>query len=354
MKKHSAIEILEEYKKYVWPEIDKYLKSPKYPNIFRSPAKYNKELDLYWKMVRDYPERKGKYIRPTLVVLICEAMGGKKSDALKTAAAMQLSEEWLLLDDDIMDNSQLRRGKPTFHRLYGIEQAVTIGDVLQTITTKVLSDNDKLLGYKKTKRIMDELFTIIMRTAEGQSIEFMWTSDKNFQLSNSDCIFINDGKTSLYSIAGPMRLGALVAGVNEKQLDKLTTFGTNLGRAFQLADDILGAISDFGGLKQAHTDIYEGKVTILLSNLLSKVTAIERNKVLSIYRKKMEEKSEKEIKYIVTLMNKYDIISTVKKLAEGYKLEAENNLNKDLQFLKESKARKKLEILMDFILARKF
>lgn len=349
---HPALSILSEYRDYVWEELNSHLKDPAYPPQFPIPHTYSHEHRTYWEMVKDYPERKGKYLRPTLVILACEALGETKEKARKTAAAMQMSEEWILLLDDLMDNSTLRRGKPTHHRLYGIEHAALTVSVLQNITTSILLENEFILGHKKTLKILTEIDKMIMRTAQGQSFEMQWTKQQRFDLSEEDSLFMIDSKTSYYSIAGPLRLGALVAGASDSQLDLLSEFGIYLGRAFQLIDDILGVTSDFDGKKQAGGDIYEGKFTILLCHLLKKLNESESSKVINILKKPLDKKTQSEVEMIISLMYEKGSIEYGKKLANEYKERAYSMFGEKLSFLSNSHAGEKLKIVADFALNR--
>jgi geranylgeranyl diphosphate synthase type II len=288
---------LEKTKKLVWPEIEKYLKDPTYPRQFQIPDKYKKDVDLYWKINRDYPERKGKYLRPTLVLLIASALGAKPKEAIKVAAAMQLSEEWMLIHDDIMDKSIERRKKPTLHRIYGVELAINAGDVLQTIMWKIIND-------QKSPKISYEFNNIILRTTLGQGVEQIWTNRKKKIISKDNYFFVADSKSAYYTIAGPMRLGAIVAGATSSQIDKITDFGLSLGRCFQLIDDIID-------LKQ---DKKEGNITLA---------------------------NTKGVKY-------------TKKLALEMSNQARKIFDEKLKFLSREPAKKELEELTDFILERNY
>ncbi len=290
-------ETLDKTKRLVWPEIEKYLKDPTYPIQFRVTDKYQNDVRLYWKINREYPERKGKYLRPTLLLLTAEAMGAGIKDAIKAAAAMQISEEWILIHDDIEDKSLVRRGKPTLHRLYGYELAINAGDSLQIIMWKIISDID-------SKPISDEFYTMLLRTTLGQGVEQIWTNRKRKNISENEYFFIVDSKSGYYSIAGPMRLGAMLAGATPTQIRKITKFGLHLGRCFQLVDDILD-------LEQ---DKKEGKITLA---------------------------NTKGVAYC-------------QKLASKLKEKSINIFKKDLRFLSHEPARKNLLELIDFILERKY
>lgn len=294
---------LDKTKKLVWPEVEKYLCDPIYPAQFTIPVNYIKDIKSYWEIVREYPERKGKYLRPTLILLTTLAMGTNIKKAIKTAAAMQLSEEWLLIHDDLQDNSEERRGGKTLHKLYGMEQAVNAGDTLATIMWKILLDNQKILGSNKTFDIMNEFYKTLLRTEHGQAVETMW-SKKRKNISDSDWFFIADGKTSYYTMSLPIRLGAIIAGANRTQIEKLTEFSLHLGRCFQLVDDIL----------DIKTDKKEGKLTIPIING----------------------------------------IPYARKLANDLKEKSKIEFEKNLAFLSLEPARTQLKELIDFVLERKY
>jgi geranylgeranyl pyrophosphate synthase len=288
---------LEKTKKLVFPEIKKYLKDPAYPTQFSLPSKFAKDIDLYWKINRVYPERKGKYLRPTFVLLIAQALGAKVNQVVKVAAAMQLSEEWILIHDDIMDNSSERRGKPTLHKIYGTEMAQNAGDSLHIIMWKMIND-------LKNRAISEEFFRMLLRTALGQGVEQIWTNRKIKVIPNDKYFFIADSKSAYYSVAGPMRLGAMIAGATGDQIKKITDFGLHLGRCFQLIDDIL----------DIDQDKKEGKVTIA---------------------------NTKGIDY-------------ARKLAVGEKIKAQKIFDTKLGFLSKETARSELKELIDFILERSY
>ncbi len=351
---HPALETLTKYKNILWPEIQKYLKDPAYPEVFKIPFKYKKEINHQWEIIKDYPERKGKYIRPTLVFLSALSLGVPLKKIIKTASAMQLSEDWLLIHDDFEDNSLKRRGKPTLHRIHGPEMAINAGDGLHAIMWKILADNDTLLNKKLCKKILDEFYTMMIRTVLGQGVEIYW-SQKNFpKFSDEDWYFIADGKTSYYTIALPLRLGAILGGANSPQLEKLSFFGLKLGRGFQLVDDLLDITSDFSRLKVQGNDIYEGKKTVLLGHLLTHSTKKDKEKLLKILKKKTDEKTKAEVDWVIEKMHFYKSVDYAKNLAQKYKREALFIFEKDLKFLSREPFREQLKQLIDFIIERKY
>jgi len=346
--------VLEEKKKLVWEEIKKYLESLlKFPDYCQISHKYQSLAHFHQKIISDYPERKGKYIRPTLLLLTASAMDFPEEKALRTAAAMQISEDWILNHDDVEDDSLERRGKPALHRLYGKELAINAGDALHVLMWKILWDNRQTTGEKKAGKIAEEFFQMLNRTTLGQTIELYWARKNKIDLKDDDILLILESKTAYYTIAGPMRLGGILAGASQKQLGAIYEFGKPLGYCFQIRDDILDLTSDFSGLKkQTGNDIYEGKRTIILAHLFRTVKGKDKTYLLKIMAKKREEKTAEEVLWVIDLMKKYGSLEYGQKLAEKFAKQAQEIFEKKLSFLKGQPARNQLKAGIDFILKR--
>ncbi|HUV71752.1 MAG TPA: polyprenyl synthetase family protein [Clostridia bacterium] len=347
--------VLKEKRELVWQEIQKYLKPPQFPGKIAIPTQYQKEMDFHWQMVCDYPQRQGKYLRPTLVLLTAEAMGVAEKKAIKTAAAMQTSEEWILIHDDWEDDSLQRRGKPALHRLYSKELANNAGDALHVIMWKMLWDNRQVLGERKAAEIAGEFYQMLTRTVFGQTVEIKWTQGNRQDLSDEDIFLILDGKTSYYTIAGPMRLGAIIGGATSPQLEAIWEFGQYLGRCFQIVDDLLDLTSDFQGLKkQTGNDIYEGKRTIMLAHLLRTIRVRDRVRVREILEKGREEKTVNEVKWVIEKMKELGSLDYGRRIAEDLATKALEIFEEKLKFLSCQPARRQLKSGIDFILERQY
>ena len=355
MKEQDFLKLLKKYRNLLWPEVRKAIeKINSFPKYCRLDKKYQKELDFHQNIVGDYPQRQGKYLRPTLLLLTAQAMGAKKEMANNTATAMQISEDWILNHDDIEDDSESRRGLPALHKIYGIELAINAGDALHIIMWKVLFDNFLILEKQLAMKIVEEFYTMLNRTVLGQEIELKWTRDKRYDLSEEDNFLILESKTGYYTIAGPMRLGAIIAGASEKQLEAIYRFGVILGRSFQIVDDLLDLTSDFAGQKRRGNDIYENKRTIMLLHLIKTSSGIDKKLISEIIDKKREEKREKDIDIIVKLMEKYGSLDYGKKMAEKYAKEAKIIFNKELDFIKIQPYRNQIKSGIDFIVNRNY
>ena len=111
----------------------------------------------------------------------CEAFGGDVSKAVRTAAAMQMSEDWLLVHDDFEDNSEERRGKPALHKIYGNELAINAGDYLHFLMWKILMDNAKVLGNEVSFRVLKEFERFMDITITGQHLESYTTLNRDWK-----------------------------------------------------------------------------------------------------------------------------------------------------------------------------
>ena len=206
---------------------------------------------------------------------------------------------------------------------------------------------------------MEEFYKMLSRTALGQTAELFYIHLNKFDLKYEDIYYILDGKTSYYTIAGPMRLGAILAENNEDHLEnkifpKLNEFGKYLGRAFQIIDDILDLTTEFRGLKQQQgNDIYEGKRTIMLAHLLNVATEFDRKRIIEILEKPRDAKSEEEVKYVLHLMKEYGSIEYAKNLARDMASKAVK-LFRNMDFFVNEDAKKKLLLGIDFVVNREF
>jgi len=348
-------EVLEEKKAIIWKEYQKYLlgKTPSHYSLDRI-GNYREEDSFFWQTVSEYPERQGKYIRGALILLVCEAMGFPQEKAALTAAAMQASEDWLLIHDDLEDQSEERRGRETLHRIFGANQTINAGDALQIIMWKMLRDNERVLGPEKSFRIMDEMYKMLFRTSLGQSVEIKWIEENKLDLEEEDVFFVIGGKTTYYTICGPLRLGGIISGMDERQLKLLFDFGVPLGRCFQIRDDLLDLTSDFEGQKrQIGNDVFEGKRTLMLAHLLKNANKADLAKVKAILGKSREKKSREEVRFIIGRMKEYGSLDYAAEKASELKGQALKVFEEKLGFLGKEPGRSKLRAGVEFILERK-
>jgi len=276
------------------------------------------EIDLLYRMQRDYPERPAKGLRPLLCVTTCRAFGGAEDDALLTAACIEILHNWVLIHDDIEDASELRRGEPALHRKYDEPLAINAGDALHARMWGCLLGNRERLGAQTCLQIMEEFSRMVNATTEGQHMELAWVVGKRWDLDESDYLRMVGRKTAWYTVTGPCRLGAIIASAEVGDLEKLVDFGLKLGVGFQIQDDILNLVGDASTYgKEKAGDLFEGKRTLMLLKLLSEIGGGEKKRVTAILDKGRTEKTDDDVQYVFALMERHGTVSYARQKAKA-------------------------------------
>lgn len=180
----------------------------------------------------------GKRLRPVLCLAAAEACGGATADALAPACAVELMHTYSLVHDDLpaMDDDDLRRGRPTCHKVYGEGIAVLCGDALLTESFLVLSQTPVTVRYHTRDHVRELALTGGSRQLIGGQV--MDLEGEGRKLTKRELIRIHEAKTAALLTAS-LRLGAMTANATPAKLAALTSFGHHLGLAFQVIDDIL-------------------------------------------------------------------------------------------------------------------
>lgn len=169
----------------------------------------------------------GKRIRGALVKLGYELAGKQSQEIIKVAAAYEIFHASILAHDDIIDQSEIRRGNPSLYKKLGIPKAITLGDLGFFLAIRAISQSN---FPEKFKNQALKLFSkTVLDTAIGQLLD----------IEKGDPIITAKLKTARYTISGPLQLGAILAGVQGELIRQLGKFGESLGIAFQIRDDIL-------------------------------------------------------------------------------------------------------------------
>lgn len=200
-------------------------------------------------------EAGGKRLRPMLTILFARALRFRGENLHTLASALEFLHSATLMHDDILDNADLRRGRPAAHTLFGLTPTILAGDVLLALANEIVarSGNPALTSC---------IAKAIMQTASGEVMEI--AAIRKADLSMGEYLTIITGKTA-YLIQSACELGAIAAGGSERQRAAAAAFGLNLGIAFQLVDDALDytARADTSG-KPLGGDLREGKFTLPL------------------------------------------------------------------------------------------
>jgi len=197
------------------------------------------EIDLLFQMMRDYPSRSGKGLRPGLLMLFNRAFGGEDEFSLNSAAAIELFQNWIVIHDDIEDQSDLRRGLPALHIKHGVPLALNAGDALAGKMWELILKNREIIGTDKALMVFDEFLLMYAKTTEGQHIELDWATNRKWDIVEDDYFNMCKRKTAWYTCISPSWIGAVIAGVERNLRETFINFGIDLGVAFQIQDDIL-------------------------------------------------------------------------------------------------------------------
>lgn len=262
---------------------------------------------------------KGKRIRPALVTLASEAVGGTAEKACFAAASIELIHSSSLVLDDVIDKSEKRRGRSTVHTLWGNDMALLTVQILAALSLKIAARDPRLIHA-----IADSLFYM----GEGEAMELVdFARDKKSYL---DLAFRKTG--SLFSSAA--EVGALVGGGDRTQIHDLKEYGNHIGLAFQIRDDILDCISREDELgKPVKKDLFMGRPSIVLLDAINSGISIEQ----------MMKCNNGELMHLVS-----DSIENARKVAGEQVNLAKNNIKN----LDNSYAKTKLNELSEYIINR--
>lgn len=284
----------------------------------------------------------GKRIRPLLVMLSCEAVGGRMRDALDAAAGIEILHNFTLVHDDIMDHAASRRGRATVHTKWDENVAILVGDELLACAYRALLKT-------RSDRIQDiaKIFTEgVVEVCEGQGF------DKEFETSLDvtveDYLLMIRKKTGKM-VAVATEIGALIGEGTNREFRALGNYGRHVGRAFQLQDDLLDVVADekeFG--KTVGGDIVEGKKTFLLLEALRRARGKDRKLLLSIFREKGT--SKRNVDEVRRIYHRTGAIQATMRRVQSDIAKA----NKELQSLRPTPARAMLVWFTDMLYHRTY
>lgn len=266
--------------------------------------------------IADYTVQGGKRIRPILVVCGHNLFKEPDPEVYKASISIELTQSFFLIHDDIMDQSDLRRGKPSLHKVLekdfvgmrearrmGENIAIVAGDLAMTYAYEALSEanfNDKIKN-----KAMKELISITKITGYGEGIDMLTTA--GVKLKMNDLIRLHLWKTAKYTLEGPLLLGATLAGYNGPTA-AISAYGCLTGLAFQLHDDIIGLFGKEEEIgKPVKSDVNEGKQTLLMIKAMEYSSREESQFIEDILKRGNVSDAEFEkIKKIVEKSGSYD------------------------------------------------
>lgn len=260
----------------------------------RESATAPSSIRPYLAVNREFTLRGGKRFRAILVLAGYHiATNRAPRPALPTAAALEHFQSWMLIHDDIIDHSEERRGGPTVHRSlagshrrerregsseeYGTGVAITLGDLEEPFTVGALLTTPAAPAARLAS--LAEYVRMTRLTAYGQLLDIRNGTLDPASVTEADVLDVHRLKSAMYTVTCPLRIGAILGGLSPGGLADLEAIGTDLGVAFQLRDDVLGAGFDADESGKSSNDLAEGKRTLLVIRAWSTASETDRGRL---------------------------------------------------------------------------
>jgi geranylgeranyl diphosphate synthase type I len=283
--------------------------------------------------------RAGKLLRPSLVLFTAEELGGKVAEGLPAALALEMIHNFSLIHDDIQDRDRTRRGRPTVWSQHGIAQAINAGDLMLARAFSVAQD-------ATSKR---EITTLLVEAAtemiEGQAFDLAFEGEI---VGIEPYLEMVDKKTGALMRCA-FHLGALIAQAAAGVIEQLVALGRELGRAFQIRDDLLGIWGD-GEItgKPQGSDIRRKKASLPMAILFERASDDQRSVLRGVYDR--EEIASHDVASVMRLMEELD----VRRIGEGMMLKHLDWARTHLMALPFSdQGKKEMDAFLDYLARRK-
>jgi geranylgeranyl pyrophosphate synthase len=350
--------MLEEKAKLIDKTIEKYVPREFSENslVFQlQPPRYDYNLaplnEAVAKPVWDFLDRGGKRWRPLLFLLVAEALGRNPDELLDFAIIPEVIHNGTIMIDDVEDDSQLRRGKPCTHRLFGVDIAINAGNTMYYLPLVPLIKHRDELGNEKLSRIYEVYVQEMINLSLGQAIDISWHKGwaQADEVTEKQYMQMCAYKTGTLA-----RMAAKLAGVlcdaSEDTVNRLGRFAEDVGVAFQIQDDILDLKSSKFAEKKGGRgqDITEGKRSLVVIHTLEKAVQKDKKRLIEILN--MHTTSQKLRNEAIGIMKKYDSITYAEEVARKMVSDSWGEVDRLLQ---PSDAKEKLKAFAAYLVERK-
>ena len=284
----------------------------------------------------------GKRLRPYMVIRSCQILGGKSSDAMISASAVEMVHNFTLVHDDIMDNDEMRHGVPTVHKKFGMPIAILAGDVLFSKAFQIISESK--LSPNANTHLISRLAKACVDVCEGQLLDIKMADEKRIPTEAEYIAMIGKKTAALFDVSCAM--GAICATNKPKDISNLSDFGRNLGIAFQITDDLIGVMGDPKVTKKpVGNDLREGKKSLPILMAIKLAKGNERKTILKAFGN--SKISKKDLNKAVEVIRSLGIEEKVRNQALKYAEKSEKSLIKY-----KGTAKIELTALLDFVVKR--
>ncbi len=322
--------IMEDLEKEV-PKVDAYI-----THIIPHSGPSKTVSDPIWELLN----RGGKRFRPVMCLLSCRSVGGNGESALHAAAVIELFHNFTLIHDDIEDGSEMRRGLPCVHKIYGVPITINSGDGMLLYTLKALDSTQP--------KIRKTLYDSFLEVLNGQGTELDWNAKKKQNVTEKDYMEMVGMKTGAL-ISAACESGAMLGGGSAEQVSALREFGMAVGVAFQIQDDILNLVGEESRYKkEIGGDITEGKRTLMTIHALSKAPKKEQGELRRTLNSNTQ--NQAKIREAIRILEANGSVTYAKERARKTVKIAKNKLG----VLEKNTSTEKLLKLADFLIERDF
>ncbi len=319
-----------------------------------NPPRYDFNADALNKTIAepiwDFLDRGGKRWRPSLFLLVVDALGKNSENLRDFAIIPEVIHNGTIMIDDIEDDSKLRRGKPCTHILFGLDVAINAGNSMYFLPLLTLLKNRDKLTAEKSSRVYEIYTSEMINLSLGQAMDIAWhrgLADAD-NLTETQYMQMCAYKTGTLARM-TAKIAAVLCDASNDTVERLGQFAEALGIAFQIQDDVLDLTSRQFAKKKGGQgqDITEGKRSLIVIHTLEKANAVDKKRLIRIL--KMHTANQKLKDEAIRIMKRYDSIKYSKQLAK--KLVAESWKEVD-RLLSPSEAKEKLKAFAEHLVER--
>lgn len=342
------------------PEIDKIIEKylPRKPNkkwlefVFGKPN-YSFDLkavkEALTKPLWNFLDRGGKRWRPFLLLLMAKAVNRNAQTVKDILIIPELAHNGSLIVDDLEDDSQMRRGKPCLHKIFGADVAINAGNFIYFLPLLALVKNKHEFKKEILLKAYDVYFQELMNLHLGQAMDIYWHKGKAEKITEAQYLQMCAFKTGcLPRLAA--KLAVLSAGGKNEMVKKMGRLAESIGIAFQIQDDILDLTSKefFKNKGGFGNDITEGKRTLIIIHALRQAKKTDKKKLLKILNAHSNNQNLRN--EALAIINKYRSLDYAKKKAQNL---IKDSWKKVDNSLKDSASKRKLKKFIDYLIERK-
>ena len=320
-----------------------------------NPPRYDFNLEALNKAVAkpiwDFLDRGGKRWRPFLFLLVVEALGRDPRSFEEFAIIPEVIHNGTIMVDDIEDDSELRRGRPCTHKLFGLDVAINAGNAMYYLPLLTLLKNQDKLSANKLSQIYGIYTREMINLSLGQAMDIAWHRGLADADSLQEAQYL---QMCAYKTGTLARMAAEIAAAlcdaSDDTIERLGRFAEALGVAFQVQDDVLDLTSNEFATKKGGRgqDITEGKRSLIVIHTLEKAKPVDKRRLISIL--KMHTDDQKLRDEAIQIMTRYGAIEYAEQFAKRLVAESWNEVDR---LLSPSEAKEKLQAFAEHLIERK-